>query len=294
MKRFLWLGILFLSASWLFFVPQFTIPDFFIGTVFVIIGILCMIGGIWRSVIIPVDITYGFLLIPLIPALILIQFPYNLGLLVLTIGLLLHVLVYKQKNIRVIPLGIAFSGVVLLIQTIVFPLYITFISHGHRIDLFSPVVSPLANLLGMHTTSNNGLLFLQTIQQNYPVTITWEKLGCSLSFNLFMGSLLLLVFLYEKRKFLKYTVIFLIATFLYIILRFVGMLSLYVSIMDLAIFWNPLYMTLSFLPLALLLIKLIPLKDSAEQALQVPPLSVSKKHLFALFMMFLLVFSFVG
>ena len=50
MKRFLWLGILFLSASWLFFIPQFTIPDAIIGTLFVILGILCMIGGIWRTV----------------------------------------------------------------------------------------------------------------------------------------------------------------------------------------------------------------------------------------------------
>ena len=50
MKRFLWLGILFLSASWLFFIPQFTIPDAIMGALFVILGVLCMIGGVWRTV----------------------------------------------------------------------------------------------------------------------------------------------------------------------------------------------------------------------------------------------------
>jgi hypothetical protein len=294
MKRFLWLGILFLSVSWLFFIPQFTIPDEIIGTLFVILGTLCMIGGIWRTVPNHLDMKYIFLLIPLILALILVPYPYNLGLVVLTIGLLLSVVFNKLKTAQAIPLGIAFTGVILLVQTAVFPLYMIFVSHGHRIDVLSPVISLIANFLGLHASTNNGIVYIQTIQNTYPVTITWEKLGGYLWLNLLLGALLLFVLLYEKRKILKNALIFLLTSIIYIIIRFIAILSGYLTTSELSIFWDPLYMALSFLPFALLLMKLLPLKNTCKEAMQVSSLNFTKKHLIAFLMVFLLVFSFIG
>ena len=211
MKRFLWLGILFLSASWLFFIPQFATPDLVAGSLCVIAGILCIIGGIRSWVKKQVEIRYTILLIPLLIALFVVSFPYNLGLIVLVIGLLISLFCYKSERIQGVPLGISLAGVLLLLQTMVFPLYVSFISHGHRIDILSPVVSSLANLLGFHTSTDNGLLFVQTLQQTYPVTITWEKLGFFLVLNMFLGALFLFVMFYEKRQMLKNMVIFLVA-----------------------------------------------------------------------------------
>lgn len=294
MKRLLWLGLLFLSACWLFFIPQFTTPDAVIGTLFLALGILCTIGGVWRIVPKHLDLTYVLLLIPLVPALILVPYPYNLGLVVLAIGLLLSVIFYKVKIAQAIPLGIALAGVILVVQTAVFPLYVTFISHGHRIDAFSTVVSWVANFLGLHASTNNGIVFVQTVQQTYPVTITWEKLGCYLWLNLFLGALLLFFLLYGKRKILKTTLIFLLTSIVYIILRFIAILYGYLTSAELSIFWNPLFMMLSFLPFALLLMKLLPFKETNEDAAQVPSFGLTKKHLIALLMIFLLVFSFIG
>jgi len=161
MKRFLWLGILFLSASWLFFIPQFTIPDPIVGALFVILGVVCLIGGVWQTVPKHLDTKYILLIIPVILALIVVPYPYNLGILVLTIGLLLSVVFNRLKTTQAIPLGIALAGVILLMQTAVFPLYTIFISHGHRIDLVSPVISLVGNLLGLHTSTNNGIMFIQ-------------------------------------------------------------------------------------------------------------------------------------
>jgi hypothetical protein len=294
MKRFLWFGILFLSASWLFFIPQFTIPDLIAGTLCVVLGTACIISGIWRSVQKQREIRYTVLLIPILLALVFVPFPYNLGLVVLAIGLLVALLSYKLERLQAIPLGMILTGVILLLQTIVFPLYVSFVSHGHRVDILSPVVSFLANLLGLHTSTNNGLLFVQTLQQTYPVTITWEKLGFSLFLNMFLGALFLFVMFYEKRKILKNTMIFLLASVLYILLRFIAILVLYLSTTQLSIFWNPLVTTLSFLPFTLLLLKLLPFKDLPEITLQAPSLRVTKKHLAILLIMFLLVFSFTG
>ena len=294
MKRFLWLGILFLSASWLFFIPQFTIPDAIMGALFVILGVLCMIGGVWRTVPKHLDTKYLLLIIPLILALIVVPYPYNLGLVVLIIGLLLSVVFNRVETAQAIPLGIALAGVILLIQTAMFPLYMIFVSHGHRVDILSPVISLVGNLLGLHTSTNNGIMFIQTIQHTYPVTITWEKLGCYLWLNIFLGALLLFALRYGKRKILRNTIIFLLTSSIYIILRFVAILYGYLTTTELSIFWDPLYMALSFLPLALLLMKLLPLKDADEETIRVPSLGFTKKHLVVLLMMFLLVFSVIG
>jgi hypothetical protein len=294
MKRFLWLGILFLSASWLFLIPQFTIPDLVIGLFCVILGILCMIGGVWCSAPKQLDIRYLILLIPLACALIFVAFPYNLGLAVLIVGLLAALLFSPRKTTQAIPLGMTLAGIILLIQTAVFPFYMSFVSHGHRIDMLSPLVSFVANFLGLQTSTNNGILFIQTIQQTYAITLTWEKLGCYLSLNMCLGALLLFVLFYEKRKILINTVIFLLTSALYIIARFVAILILYTTTTELSVFWDPLAMILSFLPFSFLLMKLLPLKDSNETFIYVPSLRLTKKHLIAMLMMFLLVFSFLG
>jgi hypothetical protein len=294
MKQLLWLGLLFLSASWMFFIPQFTIPDATMGALFVILGILCMIGGLWHTVPKHLDTKYLLLLIPLIPALIVVPFPYNLGLVVLIIGLLLSVVFNRVKTAQEIPFGIALAGVILLLQTAVFPLYMIFVSHGHRVDLLSPVISFVGNLFGLHTSTNNGILFIQTIQHTYPVTITWEKLGCYLWLNIFLGALLLFALLYRKQKILRNSFIFLLTSSIYIILRFIAILYGYLTSTGLSIFWDPLIMILSFLPFVLLLMKLLPLKVADTENIQVPSFGLTKRHLVALLMMFLLVFSVVG
>jgi hypothetical protein len=294
MKQLLWLGLLFLSASWLFFIPQFTIPDAIMGTLFVILGVLCMVGGLWHTVPKHLDTKYLLLLIPLILALIIVPYPYNLGLLVLIIGLLLSVVFNRVNTAQAIPFGIALAGVILLLQTAVFPLYMIFVSHGHRVDLLSPVISLTGNLFGLHTSTNNGILFIQTIQHTYPVTITWEKLGCYLWLNIFLGALLLFALLYRTQKILRNSFIFLLTSSIYIILRFIAILYGYLTATELSIFWDPLIMILSFLPFVLLLMKLLPLKVADTENIQVPSFGLTKRHLVALLMMFLLVFSVVG
>ncbi len=291
MKRFLWLGLLFLSASWLFFIPQFMIPDLVAGSLCVIVGIGCVIVGISRSVQKQMEIRYTALLVPLAAALLFVPFPYNLGLVVLIIGLLASLLTYKFERVQAIPLGISLAGVILLIQMMVFPVYISFISHGHRLDILAPAISQLANILGVQTSTNNGLLFVQTVQQTSAVTITWEKLGFFLALNMFLGALFVFVMFYKKRQMLRNTMIFLITGALYAILRFVAVLVLYLTTADLSVFWDPLVTTLSFIPFALLLMKLLPLTDCSELTIQAPSLRLTKKQLTALFLMFLCIFS---
>jgi hypothetical protein len=294
MKRMLWLGIVFLSASWLFFIPQFTPPDLIAGTFCVVLGAACIIAGIWRMEQKQLDLRYTVLLIPILLALLVVPFPYNLGLLVLVFGFLLMLFSSKHRRFQAIPFGLLLSGLLLLLQTMVFPFYMSFGSHGHRLPLLSPVISFVANLLGFSTSTSNGLLFVQTLQQTYPVTITWEKLGFFFILNMFLGALILCVLLFEKRTILKHLIIFLVAAVPYLLLRFLVLLALYGTTQELSIFWDPPITLFSFLPLALLLMKLLPFAGLPDRPLQIPALSLGKKHLIALLLAFLFVFSLTG
>lgn len=294
MKRFLWLGVFFLTASWVFFIPQFTTPDLIAGSLCLIAGILCIIAGISRSMPNNIQRRIALLLVPVALALFFVPFPYNLGLMILGIGLLSSLLSFRYERIKVFSYGISFAGVLLLLQTLIFPFYVSFISHGHRIDILASVISPLANLLGLQTSTNHGLLFVQSLQQTYPVTVTWEKLGLVFFLNLFLGALVFYFFFYEKKQMMKQTMIVLLTGFLYLLLRFIAMLVLYLATLDLSIFWNPLVMILSFVPLCLLLMKLSPLKHTNDAAIQTPSLSLTKKHLVALLLTLLLACSFTG
>ena len=99
MKRLLWLGLIFLSVSWLFFIPIFTLPDYNLGLIFLIMGIICNIFAFWKNDFEKIDKKYLTILIPLLISIFVIQFPYNFGPIILTIGVILYAIkIYLFKN----------------------------------------------------------------------------------------------------------------------------------------------------------------------------------------------------
>ncbi len=296
MKRLLWLGIFFNSASLLYFIPIFTIPDWKLGLLLLMLGTIFNILAFWDNKIKQINKKYLFLLIPLLISLFIITYPYNIGLIILTIILLLFAIAYKfnYEKTNVLIFGLSLTGITLIIQTAMLPLYSIFVSHGHRIDILSPIVSIFGNLLGLKTSVNNGIVFVQTFQQTYPFATTWEKLGFFYWFVFLIGMLLIMILFYEKTKILRTIFIFLIASFLYLILRYIAFIHVYINTLELNIFWNPLYILLSFLPLALVLTKIIPLKDINLSSDCFKKLRIDKKHLLASLMIFIFLFSIVG
>lgn len=296
MKRLLWLGILFTSTSWLFFNKIFTIPEPQYGYLFLALGILCNIAALLKNPFQKIDKKYFVALIPLIISTIIINSPYNISLIILVIGLVIYAITnqLKYKKIQILGLGTTLTGIILVIQTAIFPIYSIVTSHGHRIDILSPIVSIVGNILGLKTSVNNGLVFVQTFQQTYPFTTTLEKLGFYLWLNILIGAVIILFLLYGKRKILQNTLIFLIASFPYIILRYIGFIHLYLGSGELDIFWNPWYMMLSYLPLTLLLMKILPLRDGTIHNDSFKELKITKKQIAAFFTIFICIGSIVG
>ena len=144
MKSLLWVGLLFLSISWLFFIPIFIPPDWKMGLIFLIIGLTCNVFAFWKNRTFKVNRKYFLFLLPLLVSLLVVGFPYNLGVIVLIIGcvtyfLLVHLLKYKKFGW--IGLGLSFSGLILTVQTAMLPFYFILASHYHRVDFLNGRIS---------------------------------------------------------------------------------------------------------------------------------------------------------
>jgi hypothetical protein len=297
MKKSLWFGLLLISASWLFFIPIFTKQDEKIGFLLLIVGIICNIFSFWKSKPIYLHKKYLFLLIPLSLSILIIPYPFNIGIILFAISIIISALSNKiltGDKANAIFKGLSLTGFILIFQAAFFPFYQIFVSHGHRVDILSPIISAIGNFLGLKTSVNNGIVFIQTIQQTYPFTITWEKFGFFIWLNILIGAMILFILIYRKQKILSHILIFLSVSAIYLILRCITLIHLYITMLELEIFWNPWFMLLSFLPLVLLLMKILPLnsKKSVENKVIMP--NLTKKHVIVMIIFFIFIFSIVG
>lgn len=297
MKRLLWLGLIFLSTSWLFFIPIFTLTDYNLGLIFLIAGIICNTFAFWKNDFEKIGKKYLILMIPLMISIFVIQFPYNLGPIILAIGALIYATkfyLFKNEKASWITLGISISGVILTVQSLFLPLYSIFASHNHRIDALSPIVSSLGGLFGLKTSLNNGIVFVQTFKQTYPFTTTWEKLGFFPWFNILIGALFLFFLLSRTRKIGIYVLGFSLFSGLYLILRYVFFMFIFTQTTDVALFWDPVILAVSFIPFALLLMRFASFKDMNLKLDSFKIFKLNKNHVLAMIMVFLFVFSLAG
>ena len=297
MKKLLWFGLLLTSASWLFFIPIFNKTDEKIGILLIILAIICNIFSFWNTKSFYFKKRYLILFIPLILSIFIIPFPFNIGVIVFTVGFLFSVLfpkIIQNEKTNIVFKGLSITGFTLILQALLFPIYQTFVIHGHRLDFLSAIISPLGSLLGLKTSLNNGIVYVQTSQQTYPFTITLEKLGFFMWFNIFIGALILFFLLCKKRKILFNIVIFLFASAIFLLLRLIIFIHFYINTLELEIFWNPWYMLFSFLPLILLFVKIHPLNDISSEKKTILVLKLTKKNIISMILIFIFIFSIVG
>jgi len=296
-KSILWVGLLFLSVSWLFLIPVFEEPDYLIGFIFLIIGLVLNIVAFWGEKIEIINKKYFFVLIPFLFFIIIVPFPFNIGIVILFFASLFYFLknfMLNKKNYNWIFLGFSISGIILSIQMLFFPLYVIFVSHFPQAKSLSPIVSSIANFLGLKTSSLNGVLYIQTMNTTFSITTTLERLGFFLWFFLFVGSLFLFFFIKNKRKICIYIIIFIIFSGIYLLLRYVFILHYFTLSESILVFWDLFLIFFSFVPFSLILMKFLPLDGLDYNINSLRKFKFSKKILISLFFIFLFIFSIVG
>ncbi|MEF8879113.1 MAG: hypothetical protein V5A64_05890 [Candidatus Thermoplasmatota archaeon] len=296
-KLLLWPGLLFISFSWFHLIPIFKEPNYTTALIFLIVGIIFNIFAFWKERTAKVDKRYLIILLPLVFFIIIVPFPYSLGGIILTIAAIFYWFknfLLKREKENWVFLGISISGIIITIQTMFYPLYTIFVSHGHRADFLSPFVSTIGGFFGLETSVQNGIVFVQTLQKTYAVTTTWEKLGFFTWFNMLIGALILFYFLKRKKRKCFYITGFLVLSGFYLLLRYILVLFYFTQSKDITLFWDANLIFFSFVPFSLLLMRFLPLSDLEINFDCFKSLNLDKKTFAAAVFVFIFIFSLTG
>ncbi len=302
MKKYLWLGLTFLSLSWLFLIPIFATPDITNFLIFLTAGVFLNILSFeekeinsWNRGIKDFNKKYLLILIPFILSMFLIPLPYTIGPIIIVSAILIDLVIfYFKRHITKISLGMGISGLILTIQAFFIPAYVILSSHIHRVDFLSGFVSPFCNLFGLKTSVNKGIMFVQSTQQTYPITTTIEKLGFLPWFNIFIGFLFLFILFVKIKKRWFYIPLFLLLSFVYVILRYILTIFIFSETNDLSIFLDLAILSISFIPFGLLLTKFFSFKDINFDLSCFKKFRFDKKNILSVFLIFIFIFSLVG
>jgi hypothetical protein len=265
MKRILWLSLMPLTAFWLFAVNIYGLSsNTALALISILLSIMISIIGFWGSDAI-LDKKFSVLLAPLAVSCVVIPYPYNAGMTICILALLLSLLAPKYKPIW---LGALFTGIILSMNTIAISIYYLFAPNYHQAGWLSLILAPLSSLTGIFAASNEGLLLIGALGNVFPFTVTLEKLGFYPWILIFFDSIILLIF-HSAQTLLKSFLGVTLVSFVYLLLRYLVLVHIFISrdfpeyARDrLDIFIDPWWLAFSFAPLILLLLWLYPLDDS--------------------------------
>ncbi|MGR3220267.1 MAG: Gldg family protein [Candidatus Anammoxibacter sp.] len=272
-----WLGVFFLSALGVFLFPVYAEQNrawwpFVLG-----IGITLNIAGCYKARIfksfanhqssittyqsfIPPHPFTIFFLAPIILGIFSFSFPYNLPLFVMGAGIMLIFTTLKWPIIRPACVGVFISGLIMSFQTISVVPYFKFAARWHEINLFTPFFYWILKGLGVECSYSQETIFVQTTQANIELVTTWEKLGLFIFITYVVGILVFLCFTswHQPQLNVRKRIGILFSVMVaYVITRYIFMCMVFVEISKAEIFWMPIVVVASFLPLPFILWRFI-------------------------------------
>jgi len=256
-----WFALFLMSASWWFLTP-ILLPSQWEGYLLLFVGLISFIIGLNKRVKISFNKGSYLLFIPLLISSVLFSFPFNCGFLILIVALF-FTLFKNNISISTITSSIIIFGILLIFQALFFALYYWLAPQFHNLQLFSPFLNFLINLMGFSSYWHDNNLFIETARGVINFTTTVEKSGLDFALLLLFGAVAL-ISIFNTRKRWNKIIILIFITFLYLVIRYLFFIIIYLSSDQLNIFWNRWIVILSFLPLILLYIKFIKLGDTVS------------------------------
>lgn len=201
----IWLGLAFLSASWLFAFGYYHAVDRVAWGAMVALGVVSLLGGPVRPRMHPTPSVAALLLS--IPSLLLLPQPYFTGVALLIVGLLLHLITSASGVARWQSLLARISGatlpagVLLLTQGVAIRCYAGFTARSH--ELFSPLpqwIGFIARTLGIDSAQYEQTVSMHSMRRIHQLSTTWERFLEPVTFCFLVGVLAVFVwFRWEAR-----------------------------------------------------------------------------------------------
>jgi hypothetical protein len=274
-----WLGIWALASGWLLLVDFFLTPDprgWAVAGLGAVLLVLAARRIRWQRV----DPWYYLLAVPLALAAVLWPGPHKAGPLMLLAALALTLPLRRARWLTPLSLGLGLAGAVSTAQSGAVVAYWWLGARYHEAAFLTPVLHALAKLLDWTAGSSEGSLFLPHVEGMVQATTTWERLGAFPAMLIGAGGLVLLPLLRRRstREFVWRLVGALAATFGYLLVRYLVLTAELAIRWDLSIFWLPLPMALTFLPLGFVLARFLPLRSSLPTPAPTPQLHPRRQY----------------
>ena len=233
------------------------------------LGILCTTAACKGKVVFnKLDKKYFLLLIPLMLCLLILPFPYQLGIIVTMAGIILLFLCPVIPFLSFIASGLILSGAVLIVQSPLGQLYATFTSYSHNFFWLDGILYRIFSFFDLKVSYSQHVFYIQTIKELYAFPTTWEKLAFFPMLSIWVGSIPLL-YLFSQQKTRDSLKLF-FSGIVYLVVRYVFMVLVFLYLMTFVkykeevcrvdIFWDVRFTLLTFLPYIYLLCRVIPLK----------------------------------
>ncbi|MBN1188857.1 MAG: hypothetical protein JXA46_03820 [Dehalococcoidales bacterium] len=289
MTRFLWPGITFLSALWIWALPVYSSESS--GWAYLLgFGLLLNVLGCLREK--QPCIWWGiyFFSIPFLLGALLLSFPYNIPFILLLLWLATGLWQRRFRWIGPVSRGMLVSGLCMLPQALITPIYTTLAARYHEAGFLNPFFCWIFKAAGLPAALSQNTIYLSTPGEVFPVLTTWEKLGLYFCLAFFLAGLVV-VFLSPAGKRVRSIIVLTLAVLCYAVVRYVFLTAVFIDSGKSEIFWESVWILVSFLPLALLLVWFLPPVWRAFQLQSVRP---HIKHLALAVLGFIFIFSLAG
>ncbi len=266
-----WLGLVLLSCTWLFNAGMYLAAGASWWIALLVGGTACYAAA-WARRELPLSFSAreSLLAVPLLLFIAIVPFPYSLGAWVLLAGVLATLVCLRLPSLACVPCGLMVSGAILLVQSPLVYLYGTLTAYSHYFYWLDPLLKRIFEFLGLQVSYSQGAFYILTITNLYDFPTTWEKLGGFVFFAVLAGSLPLLYLVCESGRRGRTYLRLLAAGLAYLVVRYGFLIILFLYLMTFVkykeevcrmdVFWDVRIMLLSFLPLAYLLCRLVPLR----------------------------------
>lgn len=187
-------------------------------------------------------------------AFLIFPFPYSLGAVPLGVGWIFLPLLRRNSMAGFCSAALFQVGLLLLVCAALLPFVFAWTARVHELPrlafFLGPAVNWLLQALGQRADFIGGALHLRTFEELYPATLTTEKLF-PIPLVLFAAIWSAVILIRSEVRRMERLILFWILTVVYAIIRLTVLLLIMIQRVNPSYFWDPLFMTLSLIPLGL-------------------------------------------
>ena len=170
----LWLSVFLLAVSWLFIVPLYERPQSAVWVLLMLSGVACAVYALRKTcfrgsskglvVIVPAAVLASLLL----------SFPFNAGPVLLGIGAVAMIAAPRTRSLGA---GVAFAGLVVSIQALAVPVYMTLVPSFGDAGPVGRLAQVILGVFGAPVASYEDGLVLSTGAGTIIYSLDWAALG---------------------------------------------------------------------------------------------------------------------